>query len=269
MKIYKSIAILIFIMSAITFLLTDNVTAQEIGQDVDNVNIPIFLPIVTNSSSSPYIRNGADPNFEPSKELLDHRKAKDEALQQTVKAAYYKGSNYLSVGTWLEPNDYAHRNYCGPGAGQVALDAQLPNSQVPDIDTLGTEMSIDPNFGVYMHNVCPALNDRLGGSPYVYDVAANQSELTGWILANIDNGYATITGVKTGAMQGWGGENINHIVATYGYSNVYVETSGTYGNVNYIETSGSMAGYNGSYHVAAPLSSFWGYVSLNNAQCRW
>lgn len=242
----------------------------------------IYLPVISADNNQTTVEdtqlwNGADPNYVFTPEQLQRITEKDAAAQHNfeenfpvqdgVFAAYLKGSKELSVGTWKEPNDYAHRNYCGPGATQVALDAKLPATSVPSVDTLGTEEGTDPNSGTYMNKICSVLNTRLNTAWYEYSVASVQSTMTNWFLQDIDNGYGFVTGVKTGVMPGWSGRNINHIVTAYGYANVYVETSGTYGDLKYTETSGSVAGYTGTYRQTVSLATFWGYVSGNSAQC--
>lgn len=237
----------------------------------------IYLPLLPQGLTldASLMRNGADPNYVFSEEELQRIAAKDAAAQEHVAGGlssgdspfYFKGSKTLTVGTWKEPNSWAYRNYCGPGATQVALDVRLPASQVPSIDVLGAEEYIDPNWGVYMNNICPVLNNRLSTSWYTNGSATSETQITNWIVADVDADYGLVTGVKTGSMPGWGGYNTNHIVTVYGYQNVYVETSGTYGTIQYTETSGTVAGYNGAYRQSVGSGTFWSYVSGNSAQC--
>jgi hypothetical protein len=115
------------------------------------------------------MRNCMDPNYVYTEKERRAITAKDKLVEQYTKeriGSRYIGPQLLQVGTWKEPNDYAHRNYCGPGAAQVALDARLPASQVPDIDTLGAEMNINPNSGVYMTDLRDVLNNRLNTTWY-------------------------------------------------------------------------------------------------------
>jgi hypothetical protein len=164
-----------------------------------------------------------------------------------------------AYGQWQEPNDWAHRNYCGPGATQVALDARLPASQVPNIDTIGAEEGIDPNNGVTTQAIRDELNRRLNVTFYAVSSAASQGQLQGMIVGDIDSGYSLITAMYTGGMPGWGTRNVKHIVATYGY------TTGGQG-VNYVETSSPTAGYTGAYFQNATISNFWTYVRYNDSQ---
>jgi hypothetical protein len=166
---------------------------------------------------------------------------------------------------WREPNDTAHINHCGPGATQVALDARLPASQVPDIDTLGREEKLDPNppkSGTYMSDIVPVLNKRLNTTWYKLGYAGNQNELEAGILRNLDNGYALLTGLRTSGMPGWGTHDAYHIVAVIGF---YKTDDGTK-YVGYIETAAPKAKYTGTRMQIVPLNDFWSYVKRNNVQ---
>lgn len=216
------------------------------------------------------MRNGADPNYVPTEEELKAIAAKEAMATQHLQerrgtnsvSPNSLGYHVLSVGTWLEPNDWAHRNYCGPGSTQVALDARLATSDVPSIDTLGTEENIDPNWGVYTTAIRDVLNTRLNTTWYVANGASGEAGLKTRIVTDIDAGYAMVTGVRTGLMPGWGGYDVNHLVAVYGYNEPNASTLYAY----YTETAGSVAGYNGTYRNTATGSNFWNYVSGNNSQ---
>lgn len=228
------------------------------------------------TDTEPLMRNRADPNYVYSPEELKWLAAKEllaaETLAQHENAKQEPdsiGGKTLSVGVWLEPNDYAHRNYCGPGETQVALDARLPASSVPNIDTLGREENIDPNWGVWMSDVCRVLNTRLStncstGFCYENSGSASGSQFYSRVLLDIDANYALVTGVKTGSMPGWGGRNVNHIVTVYGYNEPTLNNQ----YVKYVETAAAAAGYSGPYwQPAVNRNTFWTYVSGNNTQC--
>ena len=211
------------------------------------------------------MRNRADPNYVYTAEELKALAVKDrlaEQHMQELEATKGAGYKFLSVGTWLEPNNWAHRNYCGPAATQVALDARLPASQVPDIDTIGEEESIDPNWGIWISAIKPVLNTRLNTDWYWYGSSGSEQTLFNRIVWNIDHNYALVTGCKTGLMKGWD-RNVGHIVAVPGYYNgTNDDVRGTF----YTETSGSVAGYTGSYWQHATKFDMWQYVEDNNAQ---
>jgi len=175
-------------------------------------------------------------------------------MQDAVQRGYW--GKILSVGTWLEPNDWAHRNYCGPAATQVALDARLPAAQVPDIETIATEENIDPNEGVWLVDIRNVLNARLGTPWYEVASVTSQSSLAIRLMSDINNDYAMVTGVSTYEMPGWS-VTAPHIVAVYGYG---IYGSGT---AYYVETAGSVAGYFGTYRQSALMPAMYTYVSGN------
>jgi hypothetical protein len=210
-------------------------------------------------------RNRMDPNYVYTAEELEAIAAKEALVEQHVQRRAGTRSiarKILRVGKWLEPNDWDHRNYCGPGATQVVLDARLPYWDVPDIDTIGEEENIDPNSGVWLSDIKTVLNDRLNTTWYEVNGSGSGSSLYNRITSDIDNDYALVTGCETGLMGGWNGRDVGHIVAVYGY---WIWT-GSNQYVYYTETAGSVAGYNGSYRQRATRQDFWGYVAGNDTQ---
>lgn len=189
-------------------------------------------------------------------------RVEDNTFPDIIIQPYAIGGKTLSVGTWKEPNDWDHRNYCGPGATQVALDARLPASSVPNIETLAQEEYLNPNWGVYINNITPVLNNRLSTTWYVTSGSGSATTLYSRIVSDIDNNYAMITGVVTNNMPGWGGYGVNHIVAVYGYNEPTLNNQ----YVKYTETAGSVAGYSGSYFQQVTRQQMWTYVSPNDAQ---
>ena len=223
--------------------------------------------LVARAGDGPHNGN-IDPSYIPTEEELQRIAVKNAAADQHMKDRKNQitpltlGSHILSVGTWKEPNDAAHVNYCGPGATQVALDARLPASSVPNIDIIGAEEDIDPSWGVYATNIAPVLNDRLDTTFYVVDGASSKAGLQTRIVTDIDSGYVMITGVKTGGMPGWGTMDVYHIVAIYGYNEKSLSNTTVY----YTETAAPMAGYAGTYRNSKSLNTFWNYVIPNNVQ---
>ncbi len=90
--------------------------------------------------------------------------------------------------------------------------------------------------------------------------------------ANIDSGYALVTGCVTNQMPGWG-RDANHIVTVYGYLDAGMVKSAENPEVRlgddyvfYTETSRPSAGYDGGYRQSAPKQAFWTYVEPNDIQ---
>lgn len=216
------------------------------------------------------MRNRMDPNYVYTAEELEAIAAKDRLAKQHREQRISPlsiGKKILAVGVWKEPNDWEHRNYCGAGATQVALDARLPYWEVPDIETVADELDLDPDSGSWVcHSTDPdirdVLNDRLDTDWYWCSGSGSGNTLYNRIVWDMDHDYALVTGCETDEMDGWGGHHALHIVAVYGYW----EPTGSTQYVYYTETSGSVAGYDGPYRQRATRQEFWTYVDGNDAQ---
>ena len=70
------------------------------------------------------------------------------ASQGSLKITPETRGGIAYVSPYVEPNDYAHRNYCGAGAATVLIshwDAEFP--QKVDIDQLGSRLGrLDPRY---------------------------------------------------------------------------------------------------------------------------
>ena len=191
---------------------------------------------------------------------------------------------------WKQPEDKKYVNYCGPGATQVALDVRLPASEVPSLDEIGQKENIDPSWGVYMVDVARTLNEILkakgdipnanGFQSYWVRQTTSKGDFSWRVKWDIDRGYATIAGVKTGGMPGWS-HNSFHIVAIYGMvieSDVVPVGAGTE-QINeaqmdvpqgkrywvvYAETASQRAGYTGTFQQWATVDTFYGWHTRNN-----
>lgn len=243
-----------------------------------NLTLPSSL-----SSRHPRRNGGIDPNYVPSPDEIQIRNKKHLSFQQYLQEQDQKPARgdilpkyieykLLSVGTWREPNDYAHRNYCGPGATQVALDARWQAASVYDIDKIGKDENINPSWGVYMNNIVSTLNSGTylgnefpnpnGFVAYELSWAKSRDDLGNKIIFDIDHGYAMIAGVVTTDMPGWNSYTAYHIVSVIGYR-IYTSFDDT--RVYYTETAGTAAGYHGTYRQATSLNNFYSWVVLNNA----
>jgi hypothetical protein len=219
-----------------------------------------------------HINGGLDPNYTRTKEevrriaekhrqaIIDFNALVAKSISGVQPMVPYVG---VYVGYYPEPNDRDHRNYCGPGATQVALSARLPGSQIPSIDSIGTEENIDPNWGVSMPAVGATLNRHLNTSFYLVSGAANASQFITRVSSDFNAGYALVTALTTSGLPGWGTYNVNHIVTVYGM----LMDGNTY-PTNYVDTASAAAGYSGSYYVSVNSAyDFFNYhVCYNNAQ---
>lgn len=174
------------------------------------------------------------------------------------------------VQPYQEPNDFAHRNYCGPGAATVLMshfDADF--AKKVNIDKVGRDIKIDPDSGAWIKDIAGPVNDYLSAQAgkkvdyYRFGQAQSKDEFR-WML-NVDivqNGVPLITGVYTGDLPGWGGQDIGHIIAVNGY---WKDANGKEW-VSYVDTAPAASGYKGDMFVAVSLDTFWQAVSGNSAQ---
>ncbi|MCL6432051.1 MAG: C39 family peptidase [Anaerolineae bacterium] len=174
------------------------------------------------------------------------------------------------VSPYVEPNDYAHRNYCGAGAATVLIshwDPEFP--QKVDIDQLGEEMNLDPDSGVWIRDIVKPVNDRVNAAAgqelnwYRYGKAATKDDFRFMLDYDIrQHGVPLITGVMTRGLPGWGQTNVGHIVAVYGYT----EDADGKEWVTYADTAPEVSGYRGQVMQTVDLDTFWNAVSENSAQ---
>ncbi len=189
-----------------------------------------------------------------------------DALQQTPDAL----SAYAYVRPYAEPNSFAYRNFCGAGASIILLshwDANFP--QNVDVDQLGHELNLDPDQGMWVRDIVGPVNRHINGIAgtnvnwYRLGNASTKDEFR-WML-NVDigqHGVPLITSLQTGDLPGWGGADVGHIVAVYGY---HRDADGTEW-VAYADTGSPASGYSGSNFNVMKLDNFWQAVSQNSAQ---
>ena len=174
------------------------------------------------------------------------------------------------VQPYQEPNDFAHRNYCGAGAATVLMshfDANFANKV--SIDQVGRDINLDPDSGAWIKDIAGPVNQYLSQYAgrkvdwYRFGQAQSKEDLR-WML-NVDivqNGVPLITGVYTGGLPGWGGQDVGHIIAVNGY---WKDANGKEW-VSYVDTAPPASGYHGERFVTVSLDTFWQAVSGNSAQ---
>jgi len=209
--------------------------------------------------------NRLDPNYKWTDEELAKLAAKNKAARSHANQkglAAATNQAILSVGSaekYREPNDYAHRNYCGPSSTQVAIRARTSN--VPGLETVAVGEYLDPNYGVWINNITNYINGYLGTSWYVTGVANDSTQLGDWAQTDIDTGYAMITGAYTDGMPGWV-VSADHIVTVYGYN----YSTPTKKKIYYVDTGSEYSGHlysiGGKYfNTSKSLEKFWVWVN--------
>lgn len=234
----------------------------------------LFLIVLTMISFSNSIvfgnsmknNGGVDPSWTPSVEEIARYNEKLKRVDALTKSIDSPQSDILvrnlyvgGNGEFRQPEGYAYRNYCGPASTQVAIRARTSN--VPSLDDIAAREQIDPNWGVYMSNVVPTLNYYLNTNYYGIGYASGETQFGSWVQSDVLDGYALITGLRTGTMPNWSC-NAFHIVTVYGYD--YRNSSNK--TINYVDTATSSSGYSGPYFNSVTLGTFWFWVSNNNVQ---
>jgi hypothetical protein len=177
---------------------------------------------------------------------------------------------YAYVQPYQQPNVWAYRNYCAAGATIVLLSHWYPDlPQTVDIDQIGREIGMHPDWGAWIRNIVDPVNQRvnahLGEELNWYRHGRAQSlEEFRWMV-NVDlkqNAVPFITGIMTGGLPGWGSRNYRHVVAVYGYTQAPDGTE----YISYAETSPPLTGYRGYILQVQELNDFWRAVSRNSGQ---
>jgi hypothetical protein len=176
-----------------------------------------------------------------------------------------------------EPNDHAHRNYCGSGATQVLTSAWLP--AVPDIERVAQLSHLDPNSGqtgadtVVAINtlLAPVVRARLGGDVYsgrhtvqLDDVvAALLHDLpNARLIASVGHGAPIMVQTMTQSLPGWNHWQATHMITVFAYDlrsgDPATET------VSYAETPSLMAAYTGPPTQTITLAALWSAMLEHN-----
>ena len=174
----------------------------------------------------------------------------------------------LSVRIELEPNDYAHRNYCAEGAIAVLLSAWT--AAVPSIDAIGVTAHVVESSGTIGANAVQAINAYLeqitGTASYAYtgthvtSLPVFESQLEGDLsgqgrFSAAGHGSPVLVHVMTATLPGWAGYQAQHMIAVFGCDFAAGTPSGD--TVTYAESAGSVAGYNGPHEETISLAALW------------
>ncbi len=182
----------------------------------------------------------------------------------------------MAVRVYPEPNDYAHRNYCAEGAIAVLLSTWT--DAVPSLDAIGVAAHVVESYGTTGTKAVVAINSYLaqitGSSRYAYagthvtSLAVFQQQLETDLsglgrLAGAGHGSPVLVHVMTATLPGWNGYQAQHMIAVTGY-NLSAGTAGA-DTVTYVESAGSVAGYNGPEVQTISLAALWTAMQDYNA----
>jgi len=176
----------------------------------------------------------------------------------------------IPVRSFHEPNDYAHRNYCGAGATQVLLSAWL--NPVPDIEAVARANQLDPRIGQTGANTVTGINGWL--DPVIVP-AAGRSWYRGARVTSLDeflgmlredfvspiawkafgHGAPVMVQLMTPTLPGWNGWNATHMITIFAYD--LRTTDPARDTVSFMETPSPVAGYRGPDSQTITVKKLW------------
>jgi hypothetical protein len=177
-----------------------------------------------------------------------------------------------------EPDDHAHRNYCGSGATQVLVSAWLP--AVPDIETVARLSRLDPSSGQTGANtvvavnalLAPVVRPALGTDFYAGRHIDHLSDLlealrtdlsSPRVLAALGHGAPVMVQTMTRRLPGWNRWQATHMITIHAYDlssgDPATET------VSYAETPSRQAAYTGPPTQTITVALLWSAMLDHNA----
>jgi hypothetical protein len=176
----------------------------------------------------------------------------------------------VAVRAFKEPNDYAHRNYCGAGATEVLLSAWMATT--PDVEAVARGIRLHPGSGATGADTAAGINvflrgvvvPQLGGDRYRGERVTALDGVVSRLRADLGNtqdqrrfGHTTpvMLQAMTKTMPGWRGWQATHMITV---SSAQLDTGDpTVDTVTYAETPSTVAGYNGPDFQTITLRDLW------------
>jgi hypothetical protein len=169
-----------------------------------------------------------------------------------------------------EPGDFAHRNYCGPGATQVLLSAWL--DRIPDLELIALRSKLNPKRGEYGAMAVLAINGflnpivvpALGHPRYraerVLTLAAVKDRIRRDILDPnairlFGHGAPIMVQTMTGTLPGWNHWNATHMITVFAFD--FSHNDPALDTVTYVETSSRLTGYRGKGLETITMKALW------------
>lgn len=176
----------------------------------------------------------------------------------------------VAVRPFREPNDHAHRNYCGAGATEVLLSAW--EDQVPDVEAVARTAGLDPRSGETGAQALAAINSllaptvrpRLGGDRYQGVHATDLDTVVAALRADLadpravalfGHGVPVMVQTMTRTMPGWNRWNATHMITIFGAD--LGRGDPALDTVTYMETPSTVAGYTGPPSRTITLAALW------------
>jgi hypothetical protein len=176
----------------------------------------------------------------------------------------------VPIREFKEPNDHAHRNYCGAGATEVLLSAWEPST--PDIETVARAAHLDPNSGETGANaviaintlLAPVVRPGLGHDRYTGLHATGLATVLDALrsdlgdpsaIALFGHGVPVMVQTMTRSMPGWNHWNATHMITIFAadlsHDDPAVDT------VTYAETPSTVAAYAGPPVATITVHALW------------
>jgi hypothetical protein len=176
----------------------------------------------------------------------------------------------VAVRPFREPNDYAHRNYCGAGATEVLLSAW--QEQIPDVETVARAAGLDPRSGETGAQAVAAINDLLaptvrpllGHDRYRGVHATDLSTVLDALRSDLGDpealsvfghGVPVMLQTMTRTMPGWNHWNATHMITVYAADLSHGDPA--LDTVTYAETPSTVAGYTGPPSRTISVADLW------------
>jgi hypothetical protein len=176
----------------------------------------------------------------------------------------------VAVRPFREPNDHAHRNYCGAGATEVLLSAW--QDRVPDVETVARAAGLDPRSGetgaqaVTAVNtlLAPTVRPLLGHDRYRGVHAAELDTVLAALRADLGDpravalfghGVPVMVQTMTRTMPGWNHWNATHMITIFGADLSHGDPA--LDTVTYMETPSTVAGYTGPPSRTLSVAALW------------
>jgi hypothetical protein len=181
-----------------------------------------------------------------------------------------------------EPGDFAHRNYCGPGATQVLLSAWLP--AVPDLELIALRSRLNPKLGESGADALFGIDSFL--NPIVIPVLGHpryrpervttlagvedrirRDILDGDTIRLFGHGAPVLVQTMTGTMPGWNHWNATHMITIFAFD--FSHKNAALDTVTYVETSSRLTGYAGRGVETISVKALWTAMQAFLVQARY
>jgi len=176
----------------------------------------------------------------------------------------------VAVRAFKEPNDYAHRNYCGAGATEVLLSAWMATT--PGVETAARGIGLDPASGATGAGTAAGINTflravvapQLGGDRYRGEHVTTLDGVVSRLRADLGDAQdlrrfghtaPVMLQTMTKTMPGWRGWQATHMITV---TSAQLDTGDPdVDTVTYAETPSTVAGYNGPDFQTITLRQLW------------